>query len=84
MIARTDPVRLDTRLALRPKEAAEALGICERTLRQLTPRLPVVRIGRRGLIYPVQALRQWLDEEAKRQRAAEEQVADEIAREMCR
>jgi hypothetical protein len=75
--------RLDSRLALRPKEAAEALGICERKLRQLTPRLPVVRIG--GVVlYPVQALRRWLDEEAERQRAADEQAADEILREMSR
>lgn len=76
-------LRLDTRLALRPKEAAKALGICEKTLRKLTPRLPVVRVG--GVLrYPVQALRQWLDEEAKRQRAAEERESDEIAREMCK
>ncbi len=33
------------RLALRPKEAAEALGIGERTLRQILPELPHVRIG---------------------------------------
>ena len=55
---------LSTRLALRPKEAAEALGISERSLRMLLPELPVVRRGKIVLI-PVQALRAWLEEQAQ-------------------
>jgi excisionase family DNA binding protein len=50
---------LSSRLALRPKEAAEALGISERTLRQLLPELPVVRRGGVVLL-PVEPLRAWL------------------------
>ena len=52
------------RLALRPKEAAEALGVSERTLRQLAPELP--RVSRGGVVlYPVEALREWLRREVR-------------------
>jgi hypothetical protein len=43
-----NPVRmvsLPDRLALRPKEAAETLGLSERALRSLLPRLTHVRAG---------------------------------------
>lgn len=51
------------RLSLRPKEAAAALGISERRLRQLLPELPHVR--RRGvLLFPVDALRAWLEKQS--------------------
>ena len=50
---------LDGRLALRPAEAAQALGISERKLRQLLPKLPIVREGGVVLI-PVDGLRAWL------------------------
>ena len=59
------PKRLDlaNRLALRPAEAAEALGISESALRRLAPELPRVRMG--GLIvYPVAALAKWLEARA--------------------
>ena len=56
-------VGLADRLALRPKEAAKALGIGERTLRQIAPELP--RVVRGGLVlYPVEGLREWLKREA--------------------
>lgn len=49
-------------LALRPREAAQALGVSERTLWTLTRegKIPVKRIGRVTL-YPVHRLREWLD-----------------------
>ena len=52
---------LTANLALRPREAAKALGISERTLWAWTHDgdLPHVRIGRMTL-YPVDALRDWL------------------------
>lgn len=58
-------------LALRPREAAKALGISERLLWQLTKdgQIPCVRIGsgaRKAVLYPVDALQTWL-----RDRAAE-------------
>ena len=53
-------------LALRPKEAARALGIGERLLWSMTNRgeIPIVRIGRR-VVYPVAALEAWLAAQAK-------------------
>ena len=77
------PVRLDERLALRPAEAARALGIGERTLRQLLPTLPHMRAGGTVLL-PVEGLRRWLEEQAKTERARADVVADEILAEMRR
>jgi excisionase family DNA binding protein len=54
------------RLALRPREAAKALGVSERTLWSWTQqgRVPCKRIGK-AVLYPVDALRRWLDEQAE-------------------
>ncbi len=59
--------RLDlaTRLALRPAEAAQALGIGERTLRQILPELPHVRFGGVVLLPVERLLRGRLEERAK-------------------
>jgi len=48
-------------LLLTPRQAASALGICERTLATYTKRglLPVVRIGF-SVRYSVEALREWI------------------------
>ena len=48
-------------LALRPREAAKALGIGERLLWTLTNsgKIPHVRLGR-AIVYPVDQLREWL------------------------
>ena len=53
-------------LALRPKEAAKALGIGERLLWELTNRgeVPHVRLNTR-IVYPVHLLPDWLGERAK-------------------
>jgi predicted DNA-binding transcriptional regulator AlpA len=53
------------RLALRPKDAALALGISERLLWQLTKddRIPHIRIGR-AVVYPVSKLQDWLNAQA--------------------
>ena len=53
-------------LALRPKEAAKALGIGERLLWRLTKQghIPHVRIGR-AIVYPVNLLREWLVQRAE-------------------
>jgi hypothetical protein len=53
------------RMALRPVEAAKALGISPRLLWQLTKddKIPCVRLGegkRKRTIYPVTALQAWL------------------------
>ena len=52
-------------LALRPRDAAKAIGVSARTLWTLTKKgeIPHFRIGR-SLLYPVDALRAWLRERA--------------------
>ena len=67
------------RLLLKSREAADALGIGERTLWELTARgeIPVIRIPGRGkearsLRYDVDDLRDWID----RQKAAGNQQSD--------
>jgi len=49
----------------------------ERKLRQISSRLPAVRID--GLVlYPVDGLRRWLKEESEQQETKAETMADEI------
>jgi len=52
-------------LAYRPKQAALALGVCEKTLWTLTQRgeVPHVKTGK-CVLYPVSLLRRWLEEQA--------------------
>ena len=71
------PVQLSARLALRPKEAAEALGIGERTLRQILPELPHLRVGGVVLL-PVDALRGWLLAEAKAEQGRVQTIVDDV------
>lgn len=58
------------RLSLRLDEASEALGISKRTLWQLAKdgKIPCVRVGGNGgramLLFPVEAIRRWLEERA--------------------
>jgi len=54
-------------LAMRPREAAKALGISERLLWDWTNRgmVPHIRVGK-AILYPVDALRRWLDEQTAR------------------
>lgn len=59
------PTDLPSPLALRPREAAKALGICARHLWQLTKdgHIPCVRVGsgnRKTVLYPVADLQAWL------------------------
>ena len=57
----TAPTAAGVRLALRPKDAAVALGISERLLWTLTKagEIPCVRLGR-AVTYPVATLDAWL------------------------
>lgn len=65
-------------LALRPREAAKALGISARTLWGLTaPRgpIPCLRIGhgkRQTVLYPVADLQVWLTREAEPAKGADD------------
>lgn len=60
-----DHANAATRLALRPKDAAKALGIGERLLWSWTSQklIPHVRIGK-AILYPVAELERWLSEQA--------------------
>ena len=68
---------LANRIALRPKEAAMALGISERTLRQILPELPHFHAGRRVLV-PVEGLRRWIEDRATAETEHASTLADEI------
>ena len=63
------------RLALRLEEAATALGICSKTLRELPDGPPTVNIGRLKL-YRVASLEAWL---AKQERRAEPRASEGAA-----
>lgn len=54
------------KLTLSAREAAEALGIGERTLWAKTNcgEIPHIRIGRR-VLYPIHLLHEWIDKKAK-------------------
>jgi excisionase family DNA binding protein len=65
------------RLSLRPAEAAAALGVSERTFRQLLPQLPHVREGNVVLV-PVDSLRAWLGQRARAQASATDDAVAEI------
>lgn len=55
------PKRRTLRLALRPRLAARAIGISERTLARLVKagEVPFTRIGS-AVVFPVRELRRWL------------------------
>ena len=65
------------RLALTIKESAAALGISERTLRDLLPEIPHTHLGRRVVI-PVEQLREWLHSRARAEEMGSNRVAEEI------
>ena len=61
---------VSTPLALRPREAAKALGISPRLLWQLTKdgHIPCVRVGsgkRKTVLYPLAELQAWLSRKAE-------------------
>jgi excisionase family DNA binding protein len=63
------PTNASSPLALRPREAARALGISPRLLWQLTKdgHVPCVRVGsgkRRTVLYPLSELQAWLTRQA--------------------
>ncbi len=75
------PLRLSDRLALRPKEAAQVLGLSERSLRALLPQLPHVRAGG-AVLLPVDLLREWLRTHADARENDVKKIADEVLEEL--
>jgi hypothetical protein len=72
---------LSERLALRPSEAAAAIGLSERAFRSHLPRVPHLRLGG-VVVIPVEGFRRWLEEQARVQVDRAEQAAAEILRDM--
>jgi excisionase family DNA binding protein len=71
------PESLQTPLALRPREAAKALGISPRLLWQLTHDgvIPCVKVGsgkRKSVLYPTAELQAWLGRQAQAPEGDEE------------
>ncbi|HEV3083277.1 MAG TPA: helix-turn-helix domain-containing protein [Gemmataceae bacterium] len=71
------PASVSSPLALRPREAAKALGISPRLLWQLTKDglVPCVRVGsgkRRTVLYPLAELQAWLTREAATAKGGEQ------------
>jgi excisionase family DNA binding protein len=71
-------LRLSERLTLRPKEAAAALGISERTLREWMRNedLPYLKVDR-SILIPIPELNEWMKERLKTQENTDA-LADEI------
>jgi len=71
MSSRTTDIDTTPRLALRPKDAAKALGIGERKLWEITADrdsgIPHVHFGK-AVLYPVADLERWLSEQAEKER----------------
>ena len=65
------------RLALTIKEAADAIGVSERTLRDLLPEIPHARLHRRVVI-PIELLREWLHSRAMAEEMGSKRVAEDI------
>jgi excisionase family DNA binding protein len=75
-----DRLHLADRLALRPKEAAEALGVSEKTLRKWMRNegLPYFRLDG-AVCIPVTELRGWMEQRVSAVQSSD-RIADEILR----
>ncbi len=63
MVSESSAIDLSTRIALRPREAAEAVGVSEKTLRKWMREdaLPYLRVDGVVLI-PCSSLERWMEE----------------------
>ena len=68
---------LTDRLALRPAEVARALGLSERTVRQILPQLPHLRVGGAVLV-PVEGLREWLRTQSRIEGSTVDRAVQEV------
>ena len=77
---KSETIDLRTRIALRPKEAAEALGVSDRTLRtwMRDEELPYLRIDR-GILIPIADLKEWINERLIRKSVADDLAAEILA-----
>jgi hypothetical protein len=70
-------VDLQGRMALRPREVAQVLGISERLVRQILPELPHTRIGS-AVVVPKDMLGEWLRKRAHNEGNRVNTVVDEV------
>ena len=70
---------LSTRLALTVSEAAAALGVSERHLREVLPEIPHTRVGRRVVI-PVEPFREYLRARCEAERGKVDQMVEDVLR----
>ena len=77
---KSETIDLNTRIALRPKEAAEALGVSGRTLRtwMRDEELPYIQIDR-GILIPIADLKEWINERRIRKSTAADLAAEILA-----
>ena len=75
---RNSHLRLEDRVALRIDEAAIALGICERSIRNHLHEIPHFRLGR-SLRFPARELMKWA---ADRSSASEIDTEQEVVEEL--
>lgn len=76
-------VDLGGRLALRPREAALALGLSERKLREILPELPHVRVGG-AVLLPVEGLCSWLRDRSRAEVSKVNATVEEVLQSMGR
>jgi len=79
-VSRSSPeprAELTDRLALRPAEVARALGLSERTIRQILPQLPHLRVGGAVLV-PVEGLREWLRTQSRIEGSTVDRAVKEV------
>ena len=74
-------VRLSERLALSVPEAADSLGISERTMRSILPDVPHLRIGQRVVI-PRDLLADWLRKQVGKEQNVVGKTVNEILEEI--
>jgi len=70
-------VRLSERLALSIPEAAKAVGVSERLLRELLPDIPHCRLGNRVVI-PVAPLDEWLRKQSEKEENVVRKAVNDI------
>jgi len=78
-----ESVELANRIALGLSEAAAAIGVSPRHLRSHLSEVPHVYLGER-LLFPVDALREWLGSSARQQASESNAIADAILSTMGR
>ena len=78
MSSKTDQtVELGGRLGLSVAEAARAIGVSERHLRQSLPEIPHLHVGRRVVI-PTESFREWLRTRAQGEARRVERAVEDV------